>query len=194
MTIALAALIGYFLGSIPFGLVLTRLTGGPDIRNIGSGNIGATNVLRTGNKGIAALTLLLDAGKAAGAGYLALHLFGAPTQFIAAAAALFGHCYPVWLRFKGGKGVATFFGALLGLVWPVGLVAATTWLLVAYTTKYSSAAALCAAAFSTAVSVMFFPWPVTTMIGFMTVLIVWRHRENIARLKAGTESKIGQEG
>ncbi|GHB02493.1 glycerol-3-phosphate acyltransferase [Algimonas arctica] len=194
MTIALAALIGYFLGSIPFGLVLTRLTGGPDIRNIGSGNIGATNVLRTGNKGIAALTLLLDAGKAAGAGYLALHLFGAPMQFIAAAAALFGHCYPVWLRFKGGKGVATFFGALLGLVWPVGLVAATTWLLVAYTTKYSSAAALCAAAFSTAVSVMFFPWPVTTMIGFMTVLIVWRHRENIARLKAGTESKIGQEG
>jgi glycerol-3-phosphate acyltransferase PlsY len=194
MTIALAALIGYFLGSIPFGLVLTRLTGGPDIRNIGSGNIGATNVLRTGNKGIAALTLLLDAGKAAGAGYLALHLFGAPMQFIAAAAALFGHCYPIWLRFKGGKGVATFFGALLGLVWPVGLVAAATWLLVAYTTKYSSAAALCAAAFSTAVSAMFFPWPVTTMIAFMTVLIVWRHRENIARLKTGTESKIGQKG
>lgn len=190
--LALTILIGYTLGSIPFGLLLTRLTGGPDIRNIGSGNIGATNVLRTGNKGIAALTLLLDAGKAAGAGYIALHLFGAPMQYIAAAAALFGHCYPVWLKFKGGKGVATFFGALLGLVWPVGLVAAATWLLVAYTTKYSSAAALCAAAFSTAVSVMFFPWPVTAMIAFMTLLIVWRHRENIARLKAKTESKIGQ--
>lgn len=190
--LALTILIGYTLGSIPFGLLLTRLTGGPDIRNIGSGNIGATNVLRTGNKGIAALTLLLDAGKAAGAGYIALHLFGAPMQYIAAAAALFGHCYPVWLKFKGGKGVATFFGALLGLVWPVGLVAAATWLLVAYTTKYSSAAALCAAAFSTAVSVMFFPWPVTAMIAFMTLLIIWRHRENIARLKAKTESKIGQ--
>lgn len=192
MDFALAALIGYLLGSIPFGLVLTRLTGGPDIRQIGSGNIGATNVLRTGNKGIAALTLLLDAGKAAGAGYIALHLFGAPMQFIAAAAALFGHCYPVWLKFKGGKGVATFFGALLGLVWPIGLVAAATWLLVAFTTKYSSAAALCAAAFSTAVAAMFFPWPVKAMTLFMTLLIIWRHRENIARLKAGTESKIGQ--
>lgn len=194
MDFTLAALIGYFLGSIPFGLVLMRMTGGPDIREIGSGNIGATNVLRTGNKSIAALTLLLDAGKAAGAGYIALHFFGAPMQFIAAAAALFGHCYPVWLKFKGGKGVATFFGALLGLVWPVGLVAAATWLLVAYTTKYSSAAALCSAAFSVAVSGMFFPWPVTAMIAFMTVLIVWRHRENITRLKAGTESKIGQKG
>jgi glycerol-3-phosphate acyltransferase PlsY len=194
MTFALAALIGYALGSIPFGLILTRLPGGPDIRSIGSGNIGATNVLRTGNKGIAALTLLLDAGKAAGAGYLALALFGEPTHLIAAAAALFGHCYPIWLKFKGGKGVATFFGALLGLVWPIGLVAAATWLLVAFTTKYSSAAALCAAAFSTAVSVMFFPWPVTAMVAFMTVLIVWRHRENIARLKTRTESKIGQKG
>jgi glycerol-3-phosphate acyltransferase PlsY len=194
MTIALAAFIGYVLGSIPFGLVLTKLTGGPDIRQIGSGNIGATNVLRTGNKKIAALTLLLDAGKAAGAGYIALHLFGAPMQFLAAAAALFGHCYPVWLKFKGGKGVATFFGALLGLVWPVGLVAAAVWLLVAFTTKYSSAAALCAAAFSTAVAAMYFPWPIKAMTAFMTLLIVWRHRENIVRLKASTESKIGQKG
>lgn len=194
MTFAYAILIGYFLGSIPFGLLLTRLTGGPDIREIGSGNIGATNVLRTGNKGIAALTLLLDAGKAAGAGFIALSLFGAPLHLVAAAAALFGHCYPVWLKFKGGKGVATFFGALLGLVWPIGLVAAGTWLLVAYTTRYSSAAALCAAAFSTAMSALFFPWPVTAMIAFMTVLIVWRHRENITRLKARTESKIGHKG
>ena len=194
MAIALSILLGYLLGSIPFGLLLTRLTGGPDIRQIGSGNIGATNVLRTGNKGIAALTLLLDAGKAAGAGYIALALFGEPFHYIAAAATLLGHCYPVWLKFKGGKGVATFFGALLGLVWPLGLVAAGTWLLVAFTTKYSSAAALCAAAFCTAVSVMFFPWTVTAMVGFMTLLIVWRHRENLQRLKAGTESRIGQKG
>ncbi|WP_298913886.1 glycerol-3-phosphate 1-O-acyltransferase PlsY [uncultured Algimonas sp.] len=192
MDFALALLLGYLLGSVPFGLLLTRATGGPDIREIGSGNIGATNVLRTGNKGIAALTLLLDAGKAAGAGWLAMALFGAPFHLVAAAAALLGHCYPVWLRFKGGKGVATFFGALLGLVWPIGLVAAGTWLLVAFTTRYSSAAALCAALFSTAVSLLFFPWPVTAMIAFMTVLIVWRHRENIGRLRAGTESRIGR--
>jgi len=192
MDFALTILLGYLLGSIPFGLLLTRLSGGPDIREIGSGNIGATNVLRTGNKGIAALTLLLDAGKAAGAGYIALYLFGAPMQFLAAAAALFGHCYPVWLRFKGGKGVATFFGALLSLVWPVGLIAAATWLLVAFTTRYSSAAALCAAAFATVASVFLADWPAVAMVAFMTVLIVWRHRENIARLKAGTESRIGQ--
>ncbi|MGB6228777.1 MAG: glycerol-3-phosphate 1-O-acyltransferase PlsY [Litorimonas sp.] len=194
MAYALSILLGYVLGSIPFGLLLTRLTGGPDIREIGSGNIGATNVLRTGNKGIAALTLLLDAGKAAGAGWLALSLFDAPFHYVAAAAALLGHCYPIWLRFKGGKGVATFFGALLGLVWQLGLVAAGTWLLVAFTTKYSSAAALCAAAFTTAVSALFFPWPVTAMIGFMTALILWRHRDNIRRLKSGTESRIGQKG
>lgn len=195
MTFALAALLGYLLGSIPFGLLLTRITGGPDIRTIGSGNIGATNVLRTGNKGVAALTLLLDAGKAAGAGWIALILFGEPFHFMAAAGALVGHCYPVWLRFKGGKGVATFFGALLGLIWPIGLVAAGTWLLVAFTTRYSSAAALCAAAFSTAVSVMFTDdWRATVMVGFMTLLIFWRHRENIGRLKAGTESRIGKKG
>lgn len=192
MDFALTILLGYLLGSIPFGLVLTRLSGGPDIREIGSGNIGATNVLRTGNKGIAALTLLLDAGKAAGAGYIALSLFGAPMQFLAAAAALFGHCYPVWLKFKGGKGVATFFGSLLGLVWPVGLIAAATWLLVAFTTRYSSAAALCAAAFATVASVFLADWPAVAMVAFMTTLIVWRHRDNIARLKAGTESRIGQ--
>ena len=190
----LAIGLGYALGSIPFGLILTKLTGGPDIRQIGSGNIGATNVLRTGNKALAATTLLFDALKAAGAGWIALSLFGAPFHFIAAAAALFGHCYPVWLKFKGGKGVATFFGSLLGLIWPIGLVAAGTWLLVAFTSKYSSAAALCAAAFSTAVCAIFFPWQATAMVGFMTALIVWRHRENIGRLKAGTESKIGQKG
>ena len=194
MDFLLPILLGYFLGSIPFGLILTRLTGGPDIRQIGSGNIGATNVLRTGNKALAAITLLLDAGKAAGAGYLALILFGTPMQFVAAAAALFGHCYPVWLKFKGGKGVATFFGSLLALVWPIGLLAAATWLIVAFTTRYSSAAALCAAAFGTAISFMFMPRSATAMVLFMTVLIVWRHRENIARLKAGTESKIGQKG
>lgn len=192
MDFALVILLGYLLGSIPFGLVLTRLSGGPDIREIGSGNIGATNVLRTGNKGIAAHTLLLDAGKAAGAGYIALYLFGAPMQFLAATAALFGHCYPVWLRFKGGKGVATFFGALLSLLWPVGLIATATWLLVAFTTRYSSAAALCAAAFAIVASVFLAAWPAVAMVAFMAVLIFWRHRENITRLKAGTESRIGQ--
>ena len=184
--------LGYLLGSIPFGLLLTRLTGGPDIRQIGSGNIGATNVLRTGNKGVAALTLLFDALKAAGAGWIALSLFGAPLHFAAAFAALFGHCYPVWLKFKGGKGVATFFGSLLGLLWPVGLAAAATWLLVAFTTRYSSAAALCAAAFSVAVTVIFFPWPAIAMVGAMAALIFFRHRENIGRLKNRTESRIGQ--
>lgn len=194
MDFALSALLGYFLGSIPFGLILTRLTGGPDIRDIGSGNIGATNVLRTGNKGIAALTLLLDAGKAAGAGLLALHLFGAPMQFLAAAAALLGHCYPVWLKFKGGKGVATFFGSLLVLVPVIGLIAAATWLLVAFTTRYSSAAALCAAAFATVASTVLGPHQAIAMVAVMTLLIFWRHRENIARLRAGTESRIGQKG
>lgn len=194
MALALSIALGYLLGSVPFGLLLTRLTGGPDIRTIGSGNIGATNVLRTGNKALAATTLLFDALKAAGAGWIALALFGAPFHYVAAAAALFGHCYPVWLRFRGGKGVATFFGSLLGLLWPVGLVAAATWLLVAFTTRYSSAAALCAAAFSVAVSAIFFPWQATAMVAFMAALIIWRHRENIARLKAGTESKIGDKG
>ena len=192
MDFALSGLLGYFLGSIPFGLLLTRLTGGPDIREIGSGNIGATNVLRTGNKTVAATTLILDAGKAAIAGIIALSLFGAPLQYVAAAAALLGHCYPVWLKFKGGKGVATFFGSLLVLVWPVGLVAAATWLLVAFTTRFSSAAALCAASFATVVSVMFMPLAATAMVAFMTVLIFWRHRENIARLRNGTEGRIGQ--
>ena len=191
MAIALCITLGYLLGSIPFGLLLTRLTGGPDIRQIGSGNIGATNVLRTGNKALAALTLLLDAGKAAGAGWIGLVLFGEPFHFIAAAAALFGHCYPIWLKFKGGKGVATFFGSLLGLVWPIGLIATVTWLLVAFTTRYSSAAALCAVAVATIVSVMFMPWQVSAMVAFMTLLIMWRHRDNIKRLKAGTESRIG---
>lgn len=194
MAIALSILLGYLLGSIPFGLLLTRITGGPDIREIGSGNIGATNVLRTGNKGIAALTLILDAGKAAMAGWIILHLVGAPFQYLAASAALFGHCYPVWLKFKGGKGVATFFGALLGLVWPLGLAAAATWLLVAYITRYSSAAALCAAAFACIIALMFFTLPVQAMVGFMTLLMIWRHRENISRLKNGTESRIGQKG
>ena len=194
MEIALSILLGYILGSIPFGLLLTRATGGPDIRKIGSGNIGATNVLRTGNKGVAALTLLLDAGKAAVSGWIVLSLFGAPFHFLAASAALLGHCYPVWLKFKGGKGVATFFGALLGLVWPLGLVAAGTWLLVAFLTRYSSAAALCAALFSFAVALLLFAWPVQAMVGFMTLLMIWRHRENIQRLKNRTESKIGQKG
>ena len=187
----LSILLGYLLGSVPFGLILNRLSGGPDLRSIGSGSIGATNVLRTGNKGIALLTVLLDGLKGAVAGWFALSLFGAPMQFVAAAAALFGHCFPIWLRFRGGKGVATFFGSLFGLVWPLGLVAAATWLLVAFTTRYSSAAGLSAAAFTTAVSLLFYPLPVKLMLLAMTALIVFRHKDNILRLKSGTESKIG---
>ena len=129
-SISIAIAVGYLLGSIPFGLLLARAFGQGDIRDIGSGNIGATNVLRTGRKDIAALTLLLDAGKAGVAGLIIGHFIGAPYSFIAAASAFLGHCFPIWLKFKGGKGVATFFGALLALVWPVGLIVAATWLII----------------------------------------------------------------
>lgn len=183
---------GYLLGSIPFGLVLVKLAGLGDIRQIGSGNIGTTNVLRTGRKDIAALTLLLDAAKAGIAGLVIAHFIGQPFGFMAAGAALFGHCYPIWLRFKGGKGVATFFGALLCLVWPVGLGAALIWLGTAYLTRYSSLSALMAAIFAPLAAYIFAPRAALYMCLFMTAIILWRHRENIGRLLKGQESKIGQ--
>ncbi len=186
--------IGYFLGAIPFGLLLAKLAGLGDIRNIGSGNIGTTNVLRTGRKDIAALTLLLDVLKAGGAGWLAASLFGSPFGYVAAAAALIGHCYPVWLKFKGGKGVATFFGALIILVWPVGLAAAAIWIGMAFLKRYSSLAALTAAAFAPIISFFIASLPATLMALFMGLVIYWRHRENIGRLRRGEESKIGQKG
>ena len=145
MPILYALIGGYLLGSIPFGLLIARATGQGDIRDIGSGNIGATNVLRTGRKDIALITLLLDAGKAGIAALIFNHFFGAPIGFFAGAAALIGHCFPIWLKFKGGKGVATFFGGLLATAWPIGLIAGAIWLACAFLTRISSLSALAAA-------------------------------------------------
>jgi glycerol-3-phosphate acyltransferase PlsY len=189
-----AALGGYLLGSIPFGLLLTRAAGLGDIRNIGSGNIGATNVLRTGRRDIALATLLLDGGKAAAALLLARWIAHSPEAgFIAGAAAFVGHCFPIWLGFKGGKGVATFFGALFAGLWPIGLIAGATWLAIAAIFRYSSLAALIAAAVAPVAA-----WLLNIGgawgVGFCTllaVLIYWRHGPNIQRLVSGEESKIG---
>jgi len=192
-TLALWAVIGYALGSIPFGMVLARLMNLGNLREIGSGNIGATNVLRTGNKKAAALTLLLDAGKGAAALLLARWITGAEdaTQ-LAGLAAMLGHCYPVWLRFKGGKGVATFLGLLIALHWPVGLAACAAWLVGAAAWRISSMGALFSAAVSTILMVVLGA-PSALLLGvILTLLIFWRHRENIRRIKAGTEPKIGQ--
>lgn len=195
--ILLAALGGYLLGSIPFGLVLTRLAGLGDIRSIGSGNIGATNVLRTGRKDLALATLLLDAGKAGIALLVARALSsGLPQQteieLIAGGAAFVGHCYPVWLNFKGGKGVATFFGVLFAGIWPLGLLAGVTWLAVATMFRYSSLAALCAAAVAPLMGLVAgFSLSQVAFTAILAALIFWRHRANIARLRAGTEPRIG---
>ena len=188
-----AALFGYFLGSIPFGLILAKLSGQGDIREIGSGNIGATNVLRTGRKDIALATLLLDAGKAAAAFFL-IKLFFPQIPFIpliAAAAALMGHCFPVWLGFKGGKGVATFFGGMLAAAWPVGLICGAIWLASAFITRLSSLSALLAAALAPLICYFMGYRYVAIMAAFMAVIIFIRHRENIGRLLKGAEPKIG---
>jgi glycerol-3-phosphate acyltransferase PlsY len=195
----LAAVGGYLLGSIPFGLVLTRAAGLGDIRDIGSGNIGATNVLRTGRKDLALATLLLDAGKAAIALLLVRVIAGGEnphqTEFglVAGAAAFLGHCFPVWLNFKGGKGVATFFGVLFAGIWPLGLVAGVTWLAVATIFRYSSLAALAAATATPLMALVAqFSWPEITFTAVLAALIFWRHSANIARLRAGTEPRIGE--
>ncbi len=191
----LAALIGgYLAGSIPFGLLLTRAAGLGDIRSIGSGNIGATNVLRTGNKGIALATLVLDAAKAMVALLLAWHLTGSQgIGFVAGAGAFLGHCFPVWLRFKGGKGVATFFGTLLVGLWPAGVLAAVTWLATAFIFRYSSLAGLTASALAPLLALLFTRDPlIIGSIAAMAAMLWIRHGENIAKLRAGTESRIGQ--
>ena len=190
----LALIIGYFAGSIPFGLLLARAFGQGDIRDIGSGNIGATNVLRTGRKDIAAITLLLDAAKAGLTGWIIQNWLGIPFGYAAAAAALIGHCYPIWLGFKGGKGVATFFGALFALVWQIGILAAVIWLATAFITRYSSLGALIACIVCTIAAILFFPQATGIMVGVMSAIILWRHRENIGRLRRGEESKIGKKG
>jgi glycerol-3-phosphate acyltransferase PlsY len=192
----LALAIGYLLGSIPFGLILTRLAGKGDVREIGSGNIGATNVLRTGSKLLAALTLMLDAAKGAVAVWIAQNYLpvGYASDQAAAAGALIGHLYPVWLKFRGGKGVATLFGILLVLWFTGGLIYAAIWLLLLATIRISSVAGI-AAALSAPIAALLFS--VTTLfpilLGF-ALLVVWKHRENIARLRAGAESRIGRTG
>lgn len=199
-TVALAAAGGYLLGSIPFGVILTRLVTGEDVRSIGSGNIGATNVLRTGRKDLAIATLLLDAGKGAAAYLVVQALFpGVPAlAAIAGGAAFLGHLFPVWLGFKGGKGVATFFGLLLAAAWPLGLLAGATWLLVAALFRMSSLAALVAAAMAPLFALLPLPvlglpasGPILALSLATAVLIYIRHHENIARLLKGTEPRIG---
>lgn len=187
--VLLPILFGYLLGSIPFGLVLTRAAGLGDIRAIGSGNIGATNVLRTGRKDLALATLLLDGGKA-GVAVLIASALGWRAE-IAGAAAFLGHCFPVWLNFKGGKGVATFLGALLALWFPAGVFACATWLGAAGLTRYSSLSALLAAAASPLILFAMGKWEFALAAAFMTALIFMRHRANIERLLTGMEPKIG---
>ncbi len=189
MTIALAAALGYLLGSIPFGLVITKAAGLGDIRTIGSGNIGATNVLRTGRKDLALATLLLDGGKGAIAVLIAYALNWPPE--IAGAAAFLGHCFPVWLKFNGGKGVATFLGTLLALWFPAGAIACAVWLILAFAVRFSSLAALGAAAASPLILFSMGKAAFAIAAVFMTLLIFVRHKDNIKRLIAGDEPRIG---
>ncbi len=192
MPILYAILGGYLLGSIPFGLLIAKASGQGDIREIGSGNIGATNVLRTGRKDIALLTLLLDAAKAGVAALIFNHLFGTPIGLYAGAAALIGHCFPIWLGFKGGKGVATFFGCLLATAWPIGLIAGAIWLATAFLTRISSLSALAAAGATPIIAFMMGNIPIALMAAVMAIIIYLRHAENIGRIVKGTESKIGK--
>ncbi len=187
-----AALAGYLLGSIPFGLLLTRAAGLGDIRAIGSGNIGATNVLRTGNRPLAAATLLLDGLKAVVAVLAAQLLAGPDAGLIAGLAAVLGHLFPVWLGFRGGKGVATGFGVLFAAVWPAGVVAALVWIAVAKLFRISSLGALSAFVVAPAAAYVFGGQRVAGVILIVTLLIVWRHEPNIRRLLAGTEPRMGQ--
>ncbi len=182
---------GYLLGSIPFGLVLTRLAGLGDIRQVGSGNIGATNVLRTGSKPLAAMTLLLDGGKGAAAVLLA-GMFGQDMAVLAGAGAFLGHLFPVWLRFRGGKGMATFIGVMLAISWPVGLACCVTWLVVAALFRYSSLAALLATGLAPLYAYLLADWQRMELAAAMAVLVWLRHHQNIRRLLGGEEPKIGR--
>jgi acyl phosphate:glycerol-3-phosphate acyltransferase len=193
----LAAIGGYLLGSIPFGLLITQAAGLGDVRKIGSGNIGATNVLRTGRRELAALTLVLDAGKGFFAVLAARYFWGGDAIYVAAIAVFVGHCFPIWLGFKGGKGVATFIGVLLGLAWPVGVVFLAVWLLIALTQRMSSLAALTAAV--TAPIFAYAAWlegwadggvNLAATVALIALVVIYNHRANIGRLLAGTEPKI----
>lgn len=185
-----AALLGYLLGSIPFGVLLTRAAGAGDLRQIGSGNIGATNVLRTGRKGLAAATLLLDMGKGVAAVLLARWLFPGQ-ELLAAGAAFVGHCYPVWLRFNGGKGVATLMGVVLALHWPSGLVYAAVWLGLLGTLRISSVAGMTAAVSAPVSTAAFLRFDLVPLLIGLALIVLWKHRGNIERLLNGTEPRIG---
>lgn len=193
-----AAIGGYLLGSIPFGLLITQAAGLGDVRKIGSGNIGATNVLRTGRRELAALTLLLDGLKGFAAVLLARYFFPGDAMYIAALAVFLGHCFPVWLGFKGGKGVATFIGTLFGLAWPVGLIFCAVWLLIAATRRISSLSALTAAVTAPIFAYVAFlmGWAgdgvkFAATVAVLAALVIYNHRSNIGRLINGTEPKIG---
>ena len=183
--------VGYLLGSIPFGLILTKLAGKPDLRSIGSGSIGATNVLRTGSKALAVATLLGDALKGTVAVVLMGTYAGPNAAMLAALGAFLGHLFPVWLKFKGGKGVATYIGVLIGLFWPAAIVFCVMWLAVAFATRYSSLSAL-VAAFVTPLFLWWFGHPaLASLFVVLTLLLFWKHSENIKRLQSGTEGRIG---
>ena len=191
LTMLYAVLLGYLCGSVPFGLILTRAAGLGDIRAIGSGNIGATNVLRTGNRWLAAATLILDAAKAAAPVLLARYFWGEEAARVAAMGAFLGHCFPIWLNFKGGKGVAVFIGSMLAFSWPVGLIFCAVWLLIALTRKLSSLAALTAAVTAPIFAYVIVDEWLAGTAALMALLLLFQHRENIVRLMAGTEPKIG---
>jgi glycerol-3-phosphate acyltransferase PlsY len=186
-----ALLIGYLLGSIPFGLILTRVAGKGDIRALGSGNIGATNVLRTGSRWLAAATLLLDALKATAAVLVARSLLPG-TEVFAAAGALIGHLYPVWLKFRGGKGVATYLGLLIPLLWPAAVIYAVVWLAALVVLRISSASGMLAAISAPIAAAALGQHALFPILLGFTLLVLWRHHENIVRLRAGTEPKIGK--
>ncbi len=191
-TLILVAVLAYLLGSVPFGIVITRAMGLGDLRKIGSGNIGATNVLRTGNKPAALATLILDAGKGGIAVLVARYFAGEDAAQLAGLASFLGHLFPVWLNFKGGKGVATFLGILLALAWPVGLATCATWLVVAAISRISSLSALVAAALSSLWLVVFGEGRMIVLVVILTLLVYLRHAENLGRIKAGTEPRIGK--
>lgn len=186
-----ALLLGYLLGSIPFGLLLTRAAGLGDIRSIGSGNIGATNVLRTGNKKLAAATLLLDAAKGAAAVLIARYTLGEAAAMLAGLAAFIGHIYPVWLGFKGGKGVATYLGVLIALAWQLALLFAALWLAVAKLGKISSLAAIVATVAVPVAAWIWGPQNLAIVVTLMSIIVLIKHRANIERLIAGEEPRIG---
>ncbi|PZO76299.1 MAG: acyl-phosphate glycerol 3-phosphate acyltransferase [Sphingomonas taxi] len=187
----LSLVLSYLLGSIPFGVILTRLGGAGDLRTIGSGNIGATNVLRTGRKGLAAATLLLDMAKGAVAVLLVAHLFPG-NALLAAAGAFIGHCYPVWLKFKGGKGVATLMGIVVALHWPLGLVYAVVWLGLLAGLRISSVAGMAAALSAPFAAALFGRFDLVLLLLALALIVFWKHRENVERLFSGTEPRIGR--